>query len=210
MSRKFDFYNLLEKEFGICCPSTGFEFRFCKDGYELWFESLKINHLDYLFSIIDQNNKDSFLCDACIYLQYEIIVYSIQNGANPRAFDDLPLIYACKIYTDSNENSSKIVKLLVDDFGSDINARNGQLLEIAINNPCATLTLTKLLLERGAVVTEEIISRLLNQSKSVIELFIDYGLDPKLLSKHFFNKILRDYKGAINVFHEYNIDLNEI
>ncbi|AYV85659.1 MAG: hypothetical protein Satyrvirus28_17, partial [Satyrvirus sp.] len=59
---------------------------------------------------MNQKNKDTFLCEACIYHKYEIVIYAIQNGANPNAFEDQPLVSACEYrwYTDFN-----IVKLLI-------------------------------------------------------------------------------------------------
>ena len=181
----------------------------------------------------DWTRINIFFINACYDASMEEIKYMIENGADPRYQEDMPLINAC------TQIPKEIVLYFINEHGANINAIDGRPLNAATRYGCienmrilidagAKITddivetafiffypdieVIKILLEHGAPVTVTMIERAFGnygykqQDPNVIELMLQYG-DPIKIAQVYVEKNKYISFELIKLFIKYGIDL---
>jgi hypothetical protein len=159
--------------------------------------------------LLEENNSDNineFCIRHCRNATLQDIIYMIDNGVDPRYKDDIILI----ITAASHKKETLIY--LIDQYGADINAQNGQALVKSIARK--NMDVMIFLLDSGIYISDDAIYWAIYNSKdsSYMETLMRYGVPVERFGNIFWKKYLVNYDFIINKIHvmaENGLDINQ-
>ncbi|XWV25121.1 hypothetical protein QJ856_gp0655 [Tupanvirus deep ocean] len=154
----------------------------------------------------DKDEANRFFLDLCRYgKNIKTIKYLVDAGIDPRQNDDQAFVNACL------SGDFDVISYLVNHCGANVNAQNGKGIINVIGN--LSKKSIKLLLENGAILSENIINEAIkNDDMASIEAFIEHGIDPYKIALIYWKYVSRFSCFDIEIMSfliKNNVDLNQ-